>query len=1036
MKTNTKSLLFLVLLMPILVFGQTVVKGTVTEQSTSIPLPGVNVVIKDTTTGTTTDFDGNYQLAVNNGDVIVFSYVGYASQEIIYSGQSTLNVELAEDAAQLEEIVVIGYGSTTKKDATGSVDVVTDKDFNKGAIVSTDQLLNGKAAGVRITNNGGSPDSAPNIRIRGGSSLNAQNNPLIVIDGVPIGNDNPAGVSNPLTLVNPNDIESFSILKDASATAIYGSRASNGVIIITTKKGTSGEVKFNFSSDVSVSNASEGLDFMNGSEYTRFIQEFHPDRANLLGVPSGTIQTNEPIIQTLNGNSIYNTDWTDAILRTAFTSNSNFSARANLFEKIPFRASLGYTNAEGVVLNDDYERVSAAIKLTPKLLDDNLKIDVNAKAILVDKNAIDAGGAIREASEFDPTKPIFDNSAANRFGGYYLTTFDDGNTRNILQSNPVARLQQRQRPERVFRFLGNVEFDYKMPFLPELKAVVNVGLDASRAKIEERFSENAFETYQFDDENNDINSNFVFNPGVHFRENQHITNTTLDGYLQYSKDLSSGIFEKYDLQVGYSYQNFKNDGNQERYNYDTFSADIDGTPATGERFLVINPANPNNRYLNVLNLQSYFARANVSILERYLLTVSFRADASSLFTKENRWGYFPSAALAWQIDEEKFLEDSNVIRDLKVRFGWGETGQQDITGVVGFYPSIPLFLAGDANSLYFPNSSLYSAQPFNPDLTWEKTTTYNLGLDFTLFDQGLISGSFDIYKRNTRDLLAEAPVPPGQALTNAFVDNVGETESEGFELNLNINPIQTDNLNISLSSNLSYNKTEVTDLNGLTDINAGGSLRGTGSSLFRHAVGEQARSAFVFKQVYDVNGDPIPNAFADLNGDNQITDEDRYFEQIAPNWTYGFGLNVNYKNWDLSASFRGQVGGHIYNFPQLNYGFTDSAVASSQNNITNVLNFYEGAANDVFGDVSIVNGNGQFSDHYLEDATFLRCDNIALGHRFDEMIKNGSVRLYASVTNPFLISDYTGQDPENFDGIDRNFYPRPTIYTVGINLDF
>ncbi|MGC6431678.1 MAG: SusC/RagA family TonB-linked outer membrane protein [Jejuia sp.] len=1027
MKTNTKALLFLIMLLPVLMFGQNVVKGLVTEQSTSIPLPGVNVVIKGTSTGTTTDFDGNYQLSVNNGDVIVFSYVGYASQEITYSGQSTLDIQLAEDAAQLEEVVVIGYGTTTKKDATGSVDVVTDKDFNKGAIVSTDQLLNGKAAGVRITNNGGSPDSAPNIRIRGGSSLNAQNNPLIVIDGVPIGNDNPAGVSNPLTLVNPNDIESFSILKDASATAIYGSRASNGVIIITTKKGTSGEVKFNFSSDVSVSNAGVGLDFMDGNEYSRFIQEFHPERVNQLGVPAGSVQTNEPIAQSLNGNSIYNTDWTDAVLRTAYTSNSNFSARANLFEKIPFRASIGYTNAEGIVLNDDYERISTAIKLTPKLLDDNLKIDVNAKAIFVDKNAIDAGGAIGEASQFDPTKPIFDNSPGNRFGGYYLTTFDDGSFRRNIQSNPVARLEQRQRPERVFRFLGNVEFDYKMPFLPELKAVVNLGLDASQAKIEERFSENAFETYQFDANNTDINSNFVFNPGVNFRENQHITNTTLDGYLQYAKDLTDGILDRYDVQVGYSYQNFKNDGNQDRFLYNVDS---------GNREAFINPANPNNRYLNVLNLQSYFARANVSIYERYLLTVSFRADASSLFTKENRWGYFPSAALAWQIDEEAFLENSNFINALKVRLGWGETGQQDITGVVGFYPSIPLFLAGDANSLYFPNSSLYSAQPFNPDLTWEKTTTYNLGLDFAFFERGILSGSFDIYKRNTTDLLAEAPVPPGQALTNAFVDNVGETESEGFELNLNINPIQTDKLNVVISSNLSYNKTEVTDLNGLTEINAGGSLRGTGSSLFRHAVGEQARSAFVFKQVYDVNGDPIPNAFADLNGDNQITDEDRYYEQIAPNWTYGFGLNLNYKNWDLSASFRGQVGGHIYNFPQLNYGFIDSAVSSSLNNITNVLNFYDGSANDVFGDVRIVNGNGQFSDHYLEDATFLRCDNIALGHRFENMIKNGAIRLYAAVTNPFLISNYSGQDPENFDGIDRNFYPRPTIYTVGINLDF
>ncbi|WP_033959982.1 SusC/RagA family TonB-linked outer membrane protein [Psychroserpens jangbogonensis] len=1028
MKTFLNSLLLLAFLLPMSLLAQTTVTGTVIDQADASPLPGVNILVKGTTTGASTDFDGLYSIKVNQGDILVFSYLGYITQEITYSGQSPLDVSLLEDTAQLDEIVIIGYGSVKKEDATGSVDVVSSKDFNQGAIVSTDQLLNGKAAGVRITNSGGSPDSAPNIRIRGGSSLNAQNNPLIVIDGVPIGNDNPAGVSNPLNLVNPNDIESFSILKDASATAIYGSRASNGVIIITTKKGTSGEVKFNFSSDISVSKVGDGLDFMNGNEYVRFIQEFHPTRADQLGVPLGSVVTNEPIAQIINGRAIYDTDWNDAIVRTAFTSNSNFSARANLFEKIPFRASIGYTNAEGVVKNDDYERISASLKLTPTLLDDNLKIDFNAKAIFAEKNAIDAGGAIGEAAQFDPTKPVYDNSPGNRFGGYYLTTFDDNNTfRRIVQSNPVARLEQRDRPEKVFRFLGNVEFDYKMPFLPELKAVVNLGLDASQAKIEESFSENSFETYRFDANNSDINSNYLFNPGVNYRERQHITNTTLDAYLQYSKNIDEGFVDKYDVQAGYSYQNFKNDGNQDRFQYNQDS---------GVREDAINPANPNNRYYNVLNLQSYFARANVSILERYLFTVSFRADGSSLFTEDNRWGYFPSAALAWQINEESFLENSKFINSLKLRLGWGETGQQDITGTVGFYPSIPLFLAGDANSQYFPNSSLYSAQPFNPNLTWEKTTTYNLGLDFTLFENRIVSGSFDIYKRNTTDLLAQTPVPPGQALTNAFIDNVGETESEGFELNLNIDPIRNDNFRFNIGANISYNKTEVTDLNGLTDINAGGGLRGTGSSLLRHAVGEQAGSAFVFKQVYDANGNPIPNAFVDLNGDNQITDDDRYYAQITPNWTYGFSLNFDYKNWDLSTSFRGQIGGNVYNFAQLNYGFTDSAIANSQNSLTNVLNFYDGSANPVFGDVGVVNGNGQFSDHYLEDASFLRCDNIALGHRFDNMIKKGTVRFYAAVTNPFLITDYSGQDPENFGGIDRNFYPRPTVYTLGINLDF
>lgn len=1016
MKTIFKGLLFVFILIPSLIMAQSTVTGTVTEQATSLPLPTVNVLIKNTTKGTVTDFDGNYNLQASNGDVLVFSYVGFLTQEVAYTGQARIDVALVEDSAQLEEVVIIGYGSVKKEDATGSVDLVTSEDFNKGAIVSTDQLLNGKAAGVRITNSGGSPDSAPNIRIRGGSSLSANSNPLIVIDGVAIGNNNPAGVSNPLTLVNPNDVESFSILKDASATAIYGSRASNGVIIITTKKGTYGdEVKFNFTTDVSVSSAGEGLDMMTSDEYVRFIQEYHPDYIDHLGVPLNSVSTSENISQIVNGRAIYNTDWRDQIYRTAFSSNTNFSARANILGNVPFRASVGYTNSQGVVKTDDYERLTAAFKLTPKLLDDNLKIDINAKATFADKNAADAGGAIGNAIAFDPTKPVYDYS--NVFGGYYLNM-----NGNLIDGrwNPVGQLLQRERPERVFRFLGNTQFDYTMPFLPELKAVVNLGLDASRAKIKEQFSNNAIATYRTIDEAND----YVFNPGLNFLENQHITNTTLDAYLQYNKNLENSIIKKYDVQVGYSYQNFKNDGNQERYQYDN---------ETGLRELVINENNPNNRYYNVLNLQSFFGRTNIDIANKYLITLSFRADGSSLFQEDDRWGYFPSAALAWKIKNEKFLENTNFFNDLKLRLGWGQTGQQDITGIAGYYPSIPLFQAGDSNSLYLPNSSLYSALPFNPDLTWEKTTTYNAGLDFDVLKNNLISGSFDVYYRKTTDLLADVPVPPGQAFSSSFIDNVGETESKGFELNLNVTPIQNEDFSFDISTNLSYNHTEVTDLEGLASIPTGGTVTGTGTFLQRHAVGQQAGSAYVFKQLYDSNGQPIAGAFADRNGDNVINDEDRYFQQIAPNWTYGFGLNFTYKNWDLTTSFRGQFGGNVFNLNKLSYGTVESAIPNNNNSLTNVLNFYDGASS---ASIYEALGNTIYSDYYLEDATFLRCDNIVLGYSFNNMIKNGTVRMYGSVSNPFIITDYTGQDPENFGGIDGSFYPRPTVVTLGLNFDF
>ena len=508
MKTKINSFLFL-LLMPIFCIGQSSVKGTVSEEDSGLPLPGVNVVVKGTSTGTTTDFDGNYQISANIGDVLVFSYVGFSTQEISFNGESALNVQLAEDASALDEVVLIGYGSVKKEDLTGAVGVVSSKEFNKGAIVSTDQLLQGKAAGVRITDSGGTPDSAPNIRIRGGSSLNADSSPLIVIDGVPIGSQNPAGVSNPLSLVNPNDVESFTILKDASATAIYGSRASNGVIIITTKKGTSGGTQYNFSTNTTFSKAGSGLNMMGSDDYVRFIEQYHPDLVGSLGVDVGSVSTSEAaqVIQTSAGpREIYNTDWRDEILRTSVTTNAVFSVRTNINDKTPFRASLGVNKAEGIVETDDYERITASFKVSPSFFEDNLKLDTNAKFTLVDKNSTDSGGALRGALVFDPTKPVYNDNTS--FGGYYTNT-----NGNLLdgQYNPLALLSQRSRPEDTFRFLGNIELEYTIPSLPELQAVVNVGIDASKSDIKEILGEGALVGYRLD-----ADGNGVFNPGLNY----------------------------------------------------------------------------------------------------------------------------------------------------------------------------------------------------------------------------------------------------------------------------------------------------------------------------------------------------------------------------------------------------------------------------------------------------------------------------------------------------------------------------------------
>ena len=1013
-------------MLPFGILAQNTLKGVVLDGSSSQPLPGVNVLVQGTTNGVTTDFDGNFTLTnIKKGDRIVFSYIGFKDETITYENQNTITITLQEDQKELKDVVVIGYGTTTKKDATGSLQSITTKDFNKGAIVSADQLLTGKAPGVRITNNGGQPDSAPNIRIRGGASLNANSSPLIVIDGIPVDNTTPAGVSNPLSLINPNDIESFTILKDASAAAIYGSRASNGVIIITTKKGSSGAPEFNYSSNVTIGKVGKKIDMMNGKQFTNFIQTYHPSLTNSLGIDDpSTAVIDDLSTPEVEGRILSNTDWQDAIYRTSISTDHNFSAKANLYGKIPFRASVGYTRNEGLVKTNDYERLSYSLKMTPKVFSDHLKIDANAKGIFTNKNAIDEGGALGGAINMDPTKPIRDNSSTNRFGGYYQDFVLDGsgNPTNTIsgQYNPVALLMQRTRPERAVRFLGNIEFDYKMHFLPELRAVVNLGLDASEAQIKERFSNNAMATYRV------INSgaDYVFNPGKNYEENQTMTNTTLDSYLVYTKSLN-GFLTKFDIQGGYSYQNFKNDGNKEIYRYNE---------TTGVREVLPNDNNPNNRYYNVLNLQSFFGRANFDLTNKYLLTLSLRADGSSLFREDKRWGYFPAAALAWKLKEEEFIKNINFINDVKVRLGVGKTGQQDITGNVGFYPSTPLFTIGSNNSQYLDNSNLYSALVFNEDLTWEKTTTYNLGIDFDLFKNNFLSGSFDIYRRETTDLLARVPLPPGQGLSDTFIKNVGSTESKGFELSLNFKPVKTDNFNLEIATNVAYSYVEITDLKDVTTLSAGGSLpTGTNVNIAQNAVGFQPYSFWVFQQLYDGNGAAIPGAFVDRNADGVITNDDRYYKAVTPNWTFGFGINFNYKQWDFSSSFRGQLGGQVYNARKLTSGWVDRSIPTNSNSLSNVLDFYNGAADIQFQNY---NGNATFSDYFLEDATFLRCENIVLGYRFNKFYKNSSMRVYGAINNPFILTKYTGQDPENFGAIDNNFYPRPTSFTFGLNFDF
>ncbi|SFD29633.1 SusC/RagA family TonB-linked outer membrane protein [Flavobacterium phragmitis] len=1022
MKTIYKKLLFLFLLLPFTVLAQSTLSGTVTDRATGQPIPGVNVNVQGAVGGTSTDFDGKFQLPnLKNGDKILVSFIGYKTETIAFNGQKNLAVSLSEDTNQLQEVVVqVGYGTVKKKDATGAVAVLSANQLNKGPVGSADQLLVGRAAGVRITTDGGQPDANPNIRIRGGSSLSGNNNPLIIIDGVPIDNTNPAGIANPLTLINPNDIDTFAILKDASATAIYGSRASNGVIIITTKKGVSGAPKFNFSSTITTGKVNNPVDMMSGPQFTAFMQKYHPGYTSLLGVPNGTAVIDNPATPEIEGRTLYNTDWQDLIYRQSISTDNNFSARANLFGKVPFRASVGYAKNEGVVKTNDLERYTGSIKLSPTLFNNSLKIDFNAKGISVKKNAIDADAVIGSALGMDPTKPAYDNPGAssNIFGGYYQLL----NANNSISGaqNPLAILNQRSRPEEVQKLLGNIELDYKLPFVDGLRAVVNGGLEVSKSKIREVYSDNAIQTYQIDNSAGTNPPTYVFNPGLNYAENQTVNNKTLDAYFAYNKSLS-GFVTRVDAQAGYSYQNFVTDGNKEIFRYNT---------SNGLREVTPNPSNPNNRYYNERNLQSFFGRGNFDLLDKYLFTLTLRADGSSLFSEDKRWGYFPAAGFAWRVKDETFLKDSKTFNDLKLRLGYGITGQQDITGVAGSYPYSALFAPTSASSTYIPGVNGYYAKPYNEDLTWEKTTTYNVGIDFGLFENDIVTGSIDAYQKYTKDLLSVVSASPGQALTNEFVSNVGSMKNRGFESNLNVKVIRKEDFNLSVNGNIAYNIGKITDLNNRTTNvdNASNIPVGTGQKIAYNTVGQQPYSAWVFQQVYDSNNRPIENAFVDKNGDGVINDSDRSYVALRPNWTYGFGLTANYKKFDLSTTFNGQIGGKVYNARKLQSGFIDKALPANSISLTNVL--------DTEFDFKTINGNVPFSDFYLEDASFLRCQNITLGYNFDNAIKGAVLRLYAAANNVFIVTDYTGVDPENFNAIDNNFYPRSRTFSFGLNLDF
>ncbi len=970
-------------------YGQRNIAGTVTGTDGEV-IPGVSVIVKGTTTGTMTDATGKYSITVpDEATTLVFTYIGMETQEVEITG-NVINCLLKFSDSEIAEVVVIGYGEIKKEDATGSVSTVSSDDFNQGAIISPQDLISGKTSGVQITSGGGAPGEGSVIRIRGGSSLSAINDPLIVIDGVPIDNEGVAGMRNPLNIINPNDIETFTILKDASSTAIYGSRASNGVIIITTKKGKLGSpYKISYNGNVSVSTLPKKLDVLSANEYRTVLQE----------------QVNEGIIAEaaldLLGNE--NTDWQEEIFQTAINHDHNV-AFSGAYNFLPFRVSLGYSDQEGILKTGTLDRITGALSLSPRFLDNHLSVNLNIKGMNINNRFAD-GGAVGSAVSFDPTQPVFDEG--NDFGGYYVWTSGEGNPITIATKNPLSLLEQRENISTVNRLLGNLQLDYKLHFLPDLKANVNLAYDYSESNGTNIVPDNAGFDYDPSGTNSGYNSVYDETKG----------NELLEAYLNYSKDMSS-IESEFDLMGGYSFQHIYRKGSNFSTNY-VGNADTVDTDYNTEYYLI-----------------SFYGRINYSFKNRYLLTASLRYDGTSRFAPENRWGLFPSTAFAWKINEEEFLKNISLISDLKLRIGYGITGQQNINQ--GDYPYLARYTYSENTAMYpFGDVYLNTLRPeaYNQLLKWEETTTYNIALDFGLY-KDRIAGSLEFYKRLTDDLINLIPVPAGSNFNNTILSNIGSLENKGIEFTLNVRPVVKKDLFWEVGFNFTYNQSEITKLTAVTDssytgVPEGGISGGIGNTVQRHFTGYSPNTFFVFEQLYDADGYPIEGAFVDRNDDGVVNEEDKYYYKSSkPDYFMGFNTKLVYKDIDFSFSGRINIGNFVYNNVNSSTAFYENLYNSA-----GYLNNTPSAITDI-GFINLSDYQ-LTSDYYVTDASFLKLDNVSVGYSFDNLFETElKGRVAVTVQNVLTYTKYKGLDPEVFSGIDNNIYPRPRIFMLGVNLDF
>ena len=967
---------------------------------------GASVVEKgNTSNGTITDLDGNFNLKVAKGAILQISFIGYKTQEV--GAAPSIVITLQEDTELLDEVVVIGYGVAKKNDLTGSVTAIKPDEKNKGLITNPQDMMQGKIAGVNVTTGSGAPGTGANIRIRGGSSLNASNDPLIVIDGLAMDNSGVKGLSNPLSMVNPADIETFTVLKDASATAIYGSRGSNGVIIITTKKGrTLQKPSVSYNGNVSVSMKKKTIDVMDADEYRSFIESYYGADSEAYGKL---------------GNA--NTDWQDEIYRTAVSHDHNVTVTGGL-KNMPYRVSLGYTNQNGILKTSEFERYTASANINPSFFDDHLKVNINLKGMLANTRYANTG-AVSAATRIDPTHSIYDDGENfKNFGGYFQWLKDGSDLgdptwpltseRNAVR-NPVAMLEQYNDKAKSKSLVGNLELDYKVHGLEDLRLHMNFGADISTGKQTTWESPNA------------SGSNAYYGWDGWNKEDK--TNLSYNAYAQYYKDFSDK--HHFDIMGGYEWQHFHKKGSYDGWGlYQSTNTSLDDN---GESLAGTPYGRSFSKWDTENYLVSFFGRANYSYLDRYLLTATVRYDGSSRF--KDHWALFPSFALGWKVKEEAFLKDVDFLSDLKIRLGYGQTGQQEGIGDYNYFASYNV--NSNPNS-YYPiigNGTLNRPNAYNSDLTWETTTTYNAGIDFGIL-KGKLTGSVDYYYRKTTDLLNTVYVSAGSNFRNQVTSNIGSLENKGVEIALTYRPIQTNDWSWEITANATYNDNEITELTGDEDyyVSTGGISSGTGNMCQAHAVGHPASSFYVYQQVYDKNGKALEGVYVDRNGDGIVNQDDRYFYKspMAP-WTAGLSSRLTYKNWDFGFSLRASIGNYVFNDVQDGFANIDKTYDSSfgylQNRPMSAVNMgwktYDNA----------------LSDYWVQNGSFLKCDNITLGYSFDKLFhtsgyKGVGGRVYVTASNVFTITNYNGIDPEVFGGIDNNIYPRPLSFVIGLNLNF